>query len=224
MRCVPLSIAPKSQTRGISRRRHIFFLPSWGAEAKQNTQGFSSRVSRRIQTSSKIFAPITADRVIIYFLFLPPSHARTAEARGLAGLIKSLYSTKPRKKIKKKRVASVFTVCAILGFDHWALMEVTKYKKQLSFFCLRCYLPLSCPLRSPSSPSPCHSHSLSSLSRKLVPALHLQHYPQVSGAGCGTECEVISLAWFYQSSFSPGFWTPQSNLPLKVAFVACSAD
>lgn len=151
-------------------------------------------MSRRIQTSSKIFAPITADRVIIYFLFLPPSHARTAEARGLAGQIKSLYSTKPRKKIKKKRVASVFTVCAILGFDHWALMEVTKYKKQLSFFCLRCYLPLSCPLRSPSSPSPCHSHSLSSLSRKLVPALHLQHYPQVSGAGCGTECEVISLA------------------------------
>lgn len=103
MRCVPLSIAPKSQTRGISRRRHIFFLPSWGAEAKQNTQGFSSRVSRRIQTSSKIFAPITADRVIIYFLFLPPSHARTAEARGLAGQIKSLYSTKPRKKKKKKK-------------------------------------------------------------------------------------------------------------------------
>ena len=154
----------KSQTRGISRRRQSFFfflLPSWGAKAlseKTNTQGFSVACRYKFRRRLK-YSPDHCRQSDYLF----PSHACTAEARGLVGLIKSLYSTKPRKN-KIERVASVFNVCAILGFDHSTLTEVTKCTRQLSFFCLWCSLPLSCPLLSPSSPSPVILiHSLPSL-------------------------------------------------------------
>lgn len=84
----------------------------------------------------------------------------------------------------------------MIRFDHAALTEV-KVEKKVSpppslvydvnpppFFSATFVPTLPSLFLPPSLPPSHHSHSLAS-PLKLVPALHLQHYPQVSGVGVG---------------------------------------
>ncbi len=191
--CFHLALLPKQDKRN---QQAPTICP---LEEQTNTRGFSTPYS-------KIFAIHCIQSKDTSFGF--PLHTYASEPWGLEELIKGLYSANPRNK------KSGTNIPRLHDSSVWSCVSDRSLSTKASFypsFCLRCYLLSSMP------PVPPSTFILLSLSLSLSPsqtcagASFATLSPGQRG-GCGTECEVISLAWFYQSSFSPGFWTPQSNL------------